>query len=158
MAINTAYVALGSNLNDPERQLHMAIDALSQLPQSRLIVVSSFYQTAPVGFIQQPDFINAVACIETTLAPSELFEYLQNIENAQGRQRHQKNGPRTLDLDLLLYGMEVMNTPDLIIPHPRMHERAFVLVPLLEIAPEIVLPDGQKARTCLLRLNLRTSS
>jgi 2-amino-4-hydroxy-6-hydroxymethyldihydropteridine diphosphokinase len=138
----TTYIALGSNLNHPISQLQTAIVALKQIAHSRIISVSRFYQTAAVGFIDQPDFINAVACLETTLSAQALLLALQKIENAQGRIRQQKNGPRTLDLDILLYGNETITEPKLTIPHPRMYERAFVLIPLLEIAPNLVLPNG----------------
>jgi 2-amino-4-hydroxy-6-hydroxymethyldihydropteridine diphosphokinase len=138
------YIALGSNLNNPQQQLTDAIAALKQLPNSEFIRASRFYQTAPVGFLDQPDFLNAVVCIKTTLPAPALLKELQKIETAQGRVRgSEKNGPRTLDLDLLLYGDEVISTPELIVPHPRMYEREFVLMPLWEIAPDLKLPTGK---------------
>ncbi len=148
----TAYIALGSNLNDPEQQLNTAIKALEQFPQSRVVAVSSFYQTVPVGLTAQPDYINAVLCLETMFSAMDLLYKLQEVEQNQGRIRGaEKNGPRTLDLDLLLYGQHVINTLELVVPHPRMHERTFVLIPLLEIAPELALPpDGQKLKKHLL--------
>lgn len=148
--MTVVYIGLGSNLNDPEQQLHDAIDRLQQLPDSRLIIASSFFITKPEGFLDQPDFMNAAACLETTLAPQDLLQALQEIEKSQGRVRGlEKNGPRTLDLDLLLYGSQVIAEPGLIVPHPRMQQRTFVLIPLLEIAPELRLPDGKDLKVCL---------
>lgn len=137
-----AYVGLGSNLKDPRRQLRHACSALAQLPATRLQRCSSLYRTAPVGAIVQPEFMNAVCVLETALTPVDLLQRLLAIEAAQGRMRTQAppGGPRTLDLDLLLYADQVLQAPDLTLPHPRMHERAFVLYPLVEIAPAVVIP------------------
>ncbi|MCP5269190.1 MAG: 2-amino-4-hydroxy-6-hydroxymethyldihydropteridine diphosphokinase [Zoogloeaceae bacterium] len=135
-----AYIALGANLEDPEAHVSAAIDALAKLPESTLVARSSLYRTAPVGLAAQPDFINAVAAVDTGIAPDDLLEALFAIERQFGRVRHEKNGPRTLDLDLLLYGDQVINTPHLHLPHPRLHLRAFVIVPLAEIAPDCRLP------------------
>ena len=135
-----AYVALGSNLGDPVGTLKDAIENLAALRGSLLKAISSLYRTAPVGLRHQPDFINAVVALDTRLAPMELLEELFAVEAAFGRQRGIKNAPRTLDLDLLLYGDQVQDDPQLTIPHPRMHERAFVLVPLAEIAPDTFIP------------------
>ncbi len=136
-----AYVGLGSNLNDPVQQVSKALSALQQLPTTKLTAASNFYQTVPVGCSPQPDFINAVACVYTELTPEKLLVQLQLIEHRQGRVRSdKKNMPRTLDLDLLLYGSCVIQSADLVIPHPRLTERAFVLIPLAEIAPEVVIP------------------
>ena len=130
----TAYISLGSNLNDPVQQIKSALNALQHIPHTRLHKSSSLYQTTPVGFLNQPDFINAVAELHTTLSARELFSHLQTIEQDHGRMRDgKKNHPRTLDLDFLLYGNAVINEPDLIIPHPRMWEREFVLEPLAEL-------------------------
>jgi len=148
----TTYIALGSNLDQPIEQLKAAILSLQKIPDTHFICASHFYQTTPVGFINQPDFINAVACLKTTLPPETLLSALQTIENNQGRMRKQINGPRTLDLDILLYGNQIMSDSDLTIPHPRLPERAFVLIPLLEIAPELILPDGKAAKDCLTNL------
>jgi 2-amino-4-hydroxy-6-hydroxymethyldihydropteridine diphosphokinase len=135
-----AYVALGSNLNDPAAQVRAGVEALGKLPGTRLLCCSSLYRTAPVGVTDQPDFINAVCAVDSALPPSTLMQALLNIERAHGRQRDIPGGPRTLDLDLLLYGDQACLGPDLTLPHPRLHERAFVLYPLSEIAPGLVIP------------------
>lgn len=135
-----AYVALGANLGHPAATVRAALAALSEIPESALIAASSLYRTAPLGLKHQPDFINAVAALDTALAPLALLEALFAIEARFGRSRGVKNAPRTLDLDLLLYGESRMNEARLTLPHPRMHERAFVLAPLAEIAPECSIP------------------
>jgi len=135
-----AFVALGSNLNDPPAQVRSGARALGQLPDTRLRRCSSLYHTAPIGMTGQPDFINAVCEIETTLPAATLMQALLGIEQAHGRKRDQPGGPRTLDLDLLLYGEMACAEPGLTLPHPRLHERAFVLYPLQEIAPAIEIP------------------
>lgn len=132
-----AYVALGANLGNPVATVRTAIEALSEIPGSRVSAASSLYRTAPVGLLQQPDFINAVVALETALTPEALLATLFEIEARFGRQRSIRNAPRTLDLDLLLHGNARTDTPSLILPHPRMHERAFVLAPLAEIAPTL---------------------
>lgn len=138
--MTVAYVGLGSNLQDPVRQVESAFDELDRLPDTRLVKRSSLYRTAPAGYADQPDFINAVAQLETGLAADRLLAELQSIEARHGRERSFRNAPRTLDLDLLLYGSLVMRTERLTLPHPRMRERAFVLDPLREIAPGLELP------------------
>ena len=138
--MTAAFIGLGANLGEPREQLEMAIEALRRVRESRVLAVSSFYATAPVGFAAQPDFVNAVAKIDTGLAPRALLDELLAIEQAFGRRRSFRGAPRRLDLDLLLYGAQVIAEPDLQVPHPRMHERAFVLTPLAEIAPECVIP------------------
>ncbi|MDR2508097.1 MAG: 2-amino-4-hydroxy-6-hydroxymethyldihydropteridine diphosphokinase [Candidatus Accumulibacter sp.] len=135
-----AYVALGSNLGDSAAQLRKALDELAHLRGSRLLRASSLYRTAPVGIRGQPDFINAAAVFETRLMPLEMLEELLSLEERFGRQRAFLHAPRTLDLDLLLHGGQVIDTPRLQLPHPRMHLRAFVLAPLLEIAPDCGIP------------------
>jgi 2-amino-4-hydroxy-6-hydroxymethyldihydropteridine diphosphokinase len=135
-----AYVALGSNLGDPVHTLEDAIDAMAALRGSLFKGVSSLYRTAPVGITHQPDFINAVVALDTRLPPHELLAELFALEARFGRQRSVKNAPRTLDLDLLLHGDTLLNDPELTLPHPRMHERAFVLAPLAELAPDLVIP------------------
>ena len=132
-----AYVGIGSNLDDPRAQVASAFDELDKLPHTRLVRKSSLYRSAPVGYAAQPDFVNAVAQLETGLPAERLLAELQQIEARHGRQRSFANAPRTLDLDVLLFGDLQVQTPALRIPHPRMHERAFVLEPLLEIAPEL---------------------
>jgi 2-amino-4-hydroxy-6-hydroxymethyldihydropteridine diphosphokinase len=138
------YIGLGSNLNEPKAQLLRAIEALRQLPQSRLTAVSHLYRSAPMGPTGQPDYINAVAMFDTCLSPLSLLDALQGIEKAQGRVRSAERwGPRTLDLDLLLYGAQVIDSERLTVPHPGLGERNFVLYPLSELSPELVLPDGR---------------
>ena len=138
--MSLAYVGIGSNLQDPLAQVKQALAELARLPRTRLLESSSLYRSAPVGYADQPDFVNAVASLETSLKPVELLAQLQTIERSQGRKRSFKNAPRSLDLDLLLFDEMTLDLPHLKIPHPRMHERAFVLEPLLEIAPAIAIP------------------
>ncbi len=138
--MNTAYVALGANLGNPAATVRAAFAALANLPESRVVRTSSLYRTAPVGITEQPEFINAVAELQTTLAPEALLDALLEIEQRFGRVRAERNGPRTLDLDVLLYENQPVNLPRLTLPHPRLHLRAFVLYPLAEIAPAISLP------------------
>lgn len=135
-----AFVALGSNLDDPARQVLDAFAALARIPGVALLACSSLYRTAPIGYADQPDFINAVAKIRTTLSPQDLLAALQAIERAHGRRREFANAPRTLDLDVVSFGGLRRQYDDLVLPHPRAHRRAFVLLPLLEIAPDCVLP------------------
>ncbi|MEO7057563.1 MAG: 2-amino-4-hydroxy-6-hydroxymethyldihydropteridine diphosphokinase [Caldimonas sp.] len=134
-----AYIGLGSNLGDSEATLAAAFAALAVVPRSRLVAHSSLYRSAPVAAVG-PDYVNAVARLETALSPQELLEELQRIELAHGRDRPHRNAPRTLDLDLLLHGEVTIDEPGLVVPHPRLHERAFVLVPLHELAPALELP------------------
>lgn len=140
-----AFIGLGSNLQDPLLQVKKALASLTALPQTRVIRHSSLYRSAPVGYDNQPDFINAVAEIETQLPAHTLLKQLLSLEAAQGRERPFPNAPRILDLDLLLYNAKVMNDPELTLPHPRMHMRGFVLLPLAEIAPDIEIPGHGKA-------------
>lgn len=147
----TAYIGLGANLDDPAAQVELAMDELARLPESRLAARSSLYASAPVGYAGQPDFINAVAALETRLSPRTLLEAMLGIEHQHGRNRTFRNAPRTLDLDLLLYGDAHFHEENLTLPHPRMHERAFVLLPLLEIAPGLAIP-GQGSAAALLAL------
>lgn len=144
-----AYVALGANLADPVAQVGAAIEALTRLPQTRLLRASSLYRTAPVGVHAQPDFINAVAALDTTLTPQALLAALFGIERDFGRRRDYHRAPRTLDLDLLLYEQQVIASADLCLPHPRMHLRAFVVAPLLEIAPDCRIPGRGTAAAWL---------
>jgi 2-amino-4-hydroxy-6-hydroxymethyldihydropteridine diphosphokinase len=141
----TAYIGLGANLDDPAAQVRQAMDELAALPDSRLLKRSSLYASAPVGYENQPDFVNAAAEIETRLAPRALLAALLEIEHHHGRNRSFRNAPRTLDLDLLLYGQAHFHEEGLTLPHPRMHERAFVLLPLIEIAPKLSLPAHGRA-------------
>lgn len=145
----TAYIGLGSNLEDPASQVNAGYAALAALPATELIARSALYRSAPVGYSEQPDFINAVAKVETALGARELLDALLAIEFNHGRVRDFPNAPRTLDLDLLLYGNLQLHAPGLTIPHPRMHERAFVLAPLAEIAPQCVIPGRGKVAELL---------
>ena len=139
-SVVTAFVALGSNLGDPVAQIRSALSTLASMLETRLVQHSSFYRNPPVGYLDQPEFVNAVAEIRTRLAPRDLLDQVLALERNQGRTRDFANAPRTIDLDILLYGGHVVNEPGLTIPHPRMLERAFVLVPLAEIAPDAVVP------------------
>jgi 2-amino-4-hydroxy-6-hydroxymethyldihydropteridine diphosphokinase len=141
----TAYIALGSNLREPQQQLLAGFAALARLPGSEVIARSSLYRSAPVGYTDQPDFVNAVAAIRTALDARALLD----IERAHGRVREFPNAPRTLDLDIALYGEQVIEAPGLSVPHPRMHQRAFVMVPLAEIAPLAVVPGRGRVRDLL---------
>ncbi|MGL4221475.1 MAG: 2-amino-4-hydroxy-6-hydroxymethyldihydropteridine diphosphokinase [Shewanella sp.] len=134
------FVALGANLEDPKAQLDNALMALSSLAENQSLKVSPYYHSTPMGEVVQPDYINAVASFETKLTPLALLDALQHIENTQGRVRKERWGPRTLDLDLLLYGDAIIDDPRLKVPHYGMKERSFVLVPLAAIAPDLVLP------------------
>jgi 2-amino-4-hydroxy-6-hydroxymethyldihydropteridine diphosphokinase len=147
-----AYVGIGANLGDPAAQVRRAIDALGALPGTRLAAASSLYRTAPVGYADQPDFVNAVAALDTELSPRGLLDGLLAIERDAGRERSFRNAPRTLDLDLLLYGDATLEDDVLTVPHPRMHERAFVLAPLAEIAPDAEIPGRGSAAACAARL------
>jgi 2-amino-4-hydroxy-6-hydroxymethyldihydropteridine diphosphokinase len=147
-----AYIGLGSNLSEPKRQLASAFEALALLPGTRVRAVSSFYRSAPIGFADQPDFVNAVAWVETTLAPRPLLEHLLVIEARHGRVRTRRDGPRTLDLDLLAHGHAMIDEPGLTLPHPRMHERAFVLVPLAEISPHFDVAGHGQVQALALQL------
>jgi 2-amino-4-hydroxy-6-hydroxymethyldihydropteridine diphosphokinase len=135
-----AVIALGSNLDDPESQVRRGFGEIAALPGTKLLAQSSLYRTAPEGYRDQPDFVNAIALVDTVLAPRALLDALLAIERAHGRVREIRNGPRTLDLDIVLYGDRVIEEPGLTVPHPRAHERAFVLQPLLEVWPDAVIP------------------
>lgn len=145
----TTYIALGSNLDNPYQHVQQASLELAQLKQSFVVASSSLYKSSPMGPLDQDDFINAVVAVNTTLTPQELLTQLQTLEHTHGRQRTRHWGPRTLDLDILLYGNECIKTTDLTIPHPGLHQRNFVLIPLSEIAPELILPNGIALKTYL---------
>lgn len=136
-----AYIGLGSNLGDSGATLRIALKEIAALHGVQACSASPYYRSAPVD-ASGPDFVNAVAALDTTLEPLQLLDALQAIELSHGRERPYRNAPRTLDLDLLLHGDVVMDTQRLVLPHPRMHERAFVLRPLQDLAPSIVLPQG----------------
>ncbi|HEY3301581.1 MAG TPA: 2-amino-4-hydroxy-6-hydroxymethyldihydropteridine diphosphokinase [Methylophilaceae bacterium] len=153
--MTTAFIALGSNLQSPQQQVLNAFEALKQLPKTTLVRHSSLYKTAPVGYDNQPDFINAVAEINTDLTPHALLEAILAVEQTFGRERPFPNAPRVLDLDLLLYDNDSINTETLTVPHPRMHERAFVMLPLAEIAPDILIGTYGKAADLAAQLSLK---
>jgi 2-amino-4-hydroxy-6-hydroxymethyldihydropteridine diphosphokinase len=146
-----AFIGLGSNLGrardgvfeDSQMQLHLAVDTITQHPKTQLLGLSSFYRTPAVGPEGQPDYINAVAALETSLSPIELLDFLMSVERQQGRKRTLRWGPRTLDLDILLYDQIFEDSERLTIPHPRLHERAFALIPLADLDPELVIPNGK---------------
>jgi 2-amino-4-hydroxy-6-hydroxymethyldihydropteridine diphosphokinase len=150
----TVFLGLGSNLEQPLVQLSRALREVHEIPSTSLVRVSSFYDTVPIGLANQPNFVNAVAELQTQLNPSELLNHLIEIEAAHQRVRTVRDGPRTLDLDILLYGDICMNEPMLTIPHPRMHERAFVLWPLAEIAPELAIPGRGYVLELLVALDV----
>lgn len=149
-----AYVALGSNLGDPRQQLLHAMAALAELPGTRVLQRSALYRTPPWGVLRQPPFVNAVVEIDTALVPQELLQALLAIEQRAGRVRTERNGPRTLDLDLLHVEGTRMDQPQLTLPHPRMAERAFVLVPLNEIAPALCLPGLGRVAELLAQVDV----
>ena len=140
-----AYIGLGSNLDSPSQQLIKAIQAIAELPQAKISAVSSLYGSRPMGPQDQPDYINAVLALTTELSALELLDALQKIELDAGRERKDERwGARVLDLDILLFGQQVINSERLIVPHYGTKEREFVLLPLAEIAPELTLPSGEK--------------
>lgn len=154
--MNIVYIAIGSNLDNPIKHAKAAIKALAALPKSKLICASSLYISKPMGEIEQGDYINAVAKIATTLSPLELLDATQNIENIHGRKRCVRWGARTLDLDILLYGNELITTERLTIPHYGMQEREFVIYPLLEIEPLLVLPNKVKLKSLTSKVALNS--
>lgn len=144
------FIALGANLGDPVVTVQAAVLALRLLPQTQFVAASSLYRTAPVGLKHQPDFINAVVELLAVSSATTLLDALFGIEARFGRSRSVKDAPRTLDLDLLLYGDAVSDDPQLTLPHPRLHQRAFVLAPLAEIAPLLVIPGRGRVADLLL--------
>jgi 2-amino-4-hydroxy-6-hydroxymethyldihydropteridine diphosphokinase len=149
----TAFVGLGANLDDPVVQVRQALAELETIDDTRVTARSCFYRTAPVGYLNQPDFINAVAQLQTGLEARALLDALLTIENRHGRRRSVRNAPRTLDLDLLLYGDRMLSDDKLTLPHPRLHERAFVLAPLAEIAPDAIVPGQGRVKDLLARVD-----
>jgi 2-amino-4-hydroxy-6-hydroxymethyldihydropteridine diphosphokinase len=147
--VTVAFVGLGANLDDPRMQVSQALGELDDIAATRLVRASSLYRSAPLGHVAQPQFVNAVAELDTALSAARLLGELQGLEARHGRTRSFANAPRTLDLDLLLFGDEIIASADLTVPHPRMHERAFVLLPLLEIAPGATVPGRGRASELL---------
>ena len=152
MSAVRCYVGLGGNIGEVRQTLHSALAALGGIPGTYLVRASSLWRTAPVGHSDQPDFINAVAALDSTLAPQALLDALLALEQRFGRKRSFANAPRTLDLDLLLHGSAIVSEPCLALPHTRMHERAFVLAPLIEIDPDCIIPGHGRAADCLARI------
>lgn len=152
--MNKAYIALGSNIEPRLRYLSEAEEKLAESESVQIKCVSSVYETIPVGYEKQGDFLNKVIEVETTLKPLQLLKLCQRVERELGRERDVRWGPRTIDLDILLYNLENMNTDELILPHPRMHERAFVMQPLVEVNPDIEIPGfGDNALHLLRKLS-----
>ncbi|ELY3466337.1 2-amino-4-hydroxy-6-hydroxymethyldihydropteridine diphosphokinase [Cronobacter universalis] len=149
-----AFIALGSNLAEPLTQVNNALAALARIPRSRIVATSSFYRTPPLGPQDQPDYLNAAVALETTLSAEALLDNTQRIELEQGRVRKAERwGPRTLDLDIMLFGDATINTGRLTVPHYDMKNRAFMLLPLSEIAPALRFPDGERLADVLERLD-----
>ncbi|MFL4365787.1 2-amino-4-hydroxy-6-hydroxymethyldihydropteridine diphosphokinase [Enterobacter asburiae] len=149
-----AYIAIGSNLASPLEQVNAAVQALGKIPQSRVVAVSSFYRTPPLGPQDQPDYLNAAVVLETALDAETLLDNTQRIELQQGRVRKEERwGPRTLDLDIMLFGHETINTERLTVPHYDMKNRGFMLWPLFEVAPDLIFPDGISLKSILDGLN-----
>ena len=148
--MTVAYIAIGSNLASPLEQVNAAVKAIGDIPESCILAVSSFYRTPPLGPQDQPDYLNAAVALETALAPEELLNHTQRIELQQGRVRKAEGwGPRTLDLDIMLFGNQVINTERLTVPHYDMKNRGFMLWPLFEIAPELIFTDGETLQSLL---------
>lgn len=148
-----AYIALGSNQASPLEQVNAALKAIAGIPDSRIVEVSSFYRTPPLGPQDQPDYLNAAVALDTALTAEDLLNHTQRIELQQGRIRKAERwGPRTLDLDIMLFGDEVINTQRLTVPHYDMKNRGFMLWPLFEIAPDLIFPDGLPLRQQLMLL------
>jgi len=139
--MNNIFIALGSNLKNPKKQIKNGILSIKKINDVKILKESHLYETPPVGILNQPNFVNAVVKISSSLNPQELLDELLNIENIAGRIRNKKNGPRILDLDILLFNDFILNKDNLTIPHPRMHERLFVLIPLKDIDKNIVIPN-----------------
>ena len=149
-----AYIAIGSNLASPLEQVNAAVQALGEIPQSKIVAVSSFYRTPPLGPQDQPDYLNAAVVLETALDAETLLDNTQRIELQQGRVRKAERwGPRTLDLDIMLFGHETINTERLTVPHYDMKNRGFMLWPLFEVAPDLIFPDGISLKSILDNLN-----
>jgi len=152
--VTLAYIAIGSNLASPLEQVNAAVQALGEIPQSRIVAVSSFYRTPPLGPQDQPDYLNAAVVLDTDLDAETLLDNTQRIELQQGRVRKAERwGPRTLDLDLMLFGNEIINTERLTVPHYDMKNRGFMLWPLFEVAPDLTFPDGTPLRDILDKLH-----
>ena len=154
--MHTVYLGLGSNQSEPIKQIKNAIELIQKIETSKIIKKSSLYKSLPVGYLDQPDFINQVISIQTSLSPADLLERFQQIEFQLKRVKKIINGPRTIDIDILLFNQEIILTDDLTIPHSRMLERAFVMIPLLEIEPNILIPKISNLKEILGKLDKKT--
>jgi len=154
--MHTVYLGLGSNQSDPISQIKNATDLIEKIETSKIIKKSSLYESLPVGYLDQPNFINQVISLQTSLSPAELFERFQQIEFQLKRVKKIVNGPRTIDIDILLFNQEIILTNDLTIPHPRMLDRAFVMIPMLEIEPNILIPKISNLKEILGKLDKKT--
>ena len=154
--MHTVYLGLGSNQSNPISQIKNATDLIEKIETSKIIKKSSLYESLPVGYLDQPNFINQVISLQTSLSPAELFERFQQIEFQLKRVKKIVNGPRTIDIDILLFNQEIILTKDLTIPHPRMLDRAFVMIPLLEIEPNILVPKISNLKEILGKLDKKT--
>lgn len=154
--MHTVYLGLGSNQSDPISQIKNATDLIEKIETSKITKKSSLYESLPVGYLDQPNFINQVISLQTSLSPAELFERFQQIEFQLKRVKKIVNGPRTIDIDILLFNQEIILTKDLTIPHPRMLDRAFVMIPLLEIEPNILVPKISNLKEILGKLDKKT--
>ena len=154
--MHTVYLGLGSNQSDPINQIKNATKLIEKIETSKIIKKSSLYESLPVGYLDQPNFINQVISLQTSLSPAELFERFQQIEFQLKRVKKIVNGPRTIDIDILLFNQEIILTKDLTIPHPRMLDRAFVMIPLLEIEPNILVPKISNLKEILGKLDIKT--
>ncbi len=156
VTLNRCYVGLGSNLENPRQQVTIALQELRQIADTSLLSSSSLYRSDPVGPADQPDYVNAVALLETSLQPEALLDQLQSLEQRHRRVRHTHWGPRTLDLDIILFGNQTIQSPRLTVPHPFANERNFVLWPLFEISPDLIFPDGRSINDLLVACPLGT--
>ena len=154
--MHTVYLGLGSNQSEPIKQIKNAIELIQKIETSKIIKKSSLYKSLPVGYLDQPDFINQVISIQTSLSPADLLERFQQIEFQLKRVKKITNGPRTIDIDILLFNQEIILTHDLTIPHSRMLERAFVMIPLMEIEPNILIPKISNLKEILGKLDKKT--
>ncbi|MDA0670180.1 MAG: 2-amino-4-hydroxy-6-hydroxymethyldihydropteridine diphosphokinase [Proteobacteria bacterium] len=154
--MHTVYLGLGSNQSEPIKQIKNAIELIQKIETSKIIKKSSLYKSLPVGYLDQPDFINQVISIQTSLSPADLLERFQQIEFQLKRVKKITNGPRTIDIDILLFNQEIILTDDLTIPHSRMLERAFVMIPLMEIEPNILIPKISNLKEILGKLDKKT--
>ena len=154
--MHTVYLGLGSNQSEPIKQIKNAIELIQKIETSKIIKKSSLYKSLPVGYLDQPDFINQVISIQTSLSPADLLERFQQIEFQLKRVKKIINGPRTIDIDILLFNQEIILTDDLTIPHSRMLESAFVMIPLMEIEPNILIPKISNLKEILGKLDKKT--